>query len=59
MVLAFALATAAEVRAVGQIELIFSIIISIIFFKEKVQRTEIFGICMLIISILLVIYARM
>ena len=44
--LAFALATAAEVRAVGQIELIFSIIISIIFFKEKVQRTEIFGICM-------------
>ncbi len=57
--LAFALATAAEVRAVGQIELIFSIIISIIFFKEKVQRTEIFGICMLIISILLVIYARM
>ncbi len=56
--LAFALATAAEVRAVGQIELIFSIIISIIFFKEKVQRTEIFGICMLIFSILLVIYAR-
>jgi drug/metabolite transporter (DMT)-like permease len=56
--LAFALATAAEVRAVGQIELIFSIIISIIFFKEKVQRTETFGICMLIISILLVIYAR-
>ena len=56
--LAFALATAAEVRAVGQIELIFSIIISIIFFKEKVQRTEIFGICMLIMSILLVIYAR-
>ncbi len=56
--LAFALATAAEVRAVGQIELIFSIIISIIFFKEKVQRTEIFGICMLIVSILLVIYAR-
>ena len=56
--LAFALATAAEVRAVGQIELIFSIIISIIFFKEKVQRTEIFGIFMLIISILLVIYAR-
>ena len=56
--LAFALATAAEVRAVGQIELIFSIIKSIIFFKEKVQRTEIFGICMLIISILLVIYAR-
>ena len=57
--LAFALATAAEGRAVGQIELIFSIIISIIFFKEKVQRTEILGICMLINSILLVIYARM
>ena len=34
---AFGLTTAAEVRAVGQIELIFSILISIIFFREKIQ----------------------
>ena len=38
--LAFALATAAEVRAVGQIELIFSIIISIIFLKKKFKELK-------------------
>ena len=37
---AFGLTTAAEVRAVGQIELIFSILISIIFFREKIRKTE-------------------
>ena len=57
--LAFAMASASEVRAVGQIELIFSILISLIFFKEKIQRTEIFGITILIFSILLIIYAKL
>ena len=56
--LGFALATAAEVRAVGQVELIFSILISLIIFKEKIQKTEFFGILMLILSILLIIYAK-
>ena len=56
--LGFALATAAEVRAVGQVELIFSIMISLIIFKEKIQKTEFFGILMLILSILLIIYAK-
>ena len=52
---AFGLTTAAEVRAVGQIELIFSILISIIFFKEKIRKTELFGIILLGISILIII----
>ena len=53
---AFGLTTAAEVRAVGQIELIFSILISIIFFKEKIRKTELFGIILLGISILIIIF---
>ena len=52
---AFGLATAAEVRAVGQIELIFSILISMIFFKEKIKQTEFIGIMLLGTSILIII----
>lgn len=55
---AFGLTTAAEVRAVGQIELIFSILISIIFFREKIRKTELFGIILLGISILIIIFQK-
>ena len=55
---AFGLTTAAEVRAVGQIELIFSILISIIFFREKIKKTELFGIILLGISILIIIFQK-
>ena len=55
---AFGLTTAAEVRAVGQIELIFSILISIIFFREKIRKTELFGITLLGISILIIIFQK-
>ena len=55
---AFGLATAAEVRAVGQIELIFSILISIMIFKEKIKRTEFIGIMLLAISILIIIFEK-
>lgn len=57
--LAFGLATAAEVRAVGQIELIFSILISIMIFKEKIKRTETIGIILLGISILIIIFNKL
>ena len=53
--LAFGLATAAEVRAVGQIELIFSIFVSLLVFKEKIKRTELIGILLLGASILIII----
>jgi drug/metabolite transporter (DMT)-like permease len=52
---AFGLATAAEVRAVGQIELIFSIFVSLLVFKEKIKRTELIGILLLGSSILIII----
>ena len=52
---AFGLATAAEVRAVGQIELIFSILISMIVFREKIKNTEFIGIVLLGGSILIII----
>ena len=53
---AFGLTPAAEVRAVGQIELIFSILISVIFFKEKIKITEFTGIILLSLSILIIIF---
>ena len=52
---AFVLSTAAEVRAVGQIELIFSILISMIIFREKIKNTEFIGIALLGGSILIII----
>ena len=55
---AFALASVAEVRAVGQIELIFSILVSIIIFKEKIKRTELLGIIILALSIFVVIFSK-
>tara|TARA_B110000008_G_C16846840_1_gene515088 strand:- start:679 stop:1050 length:372 start_codon:yes stop_codon:yes gene_type:complete len=57
--LAFGLATAAEVRAVGQIELIFSILISILIFKEKIKRMEMIGIVLLGISIMIIIFNKL
>ena len=53
---AFGLTTAAEVRAVGQIELIFSILLSVLFFKEKIKKTELTGIILLGLSILIIIF---
>ncbi|MEP4197474.1 MAG: DMT family transporter [Aliishimia sp.] len=49
---AFTLQNAAYVKAVGQIEVIFSLIASILFFKEKVSRRELAGISLLGGSIL-------
>tara|TARA_A100001015_G_scaffold247011_1_gene283679 strand:- start:793 stop:1638 length:846 start_codon:yes stop_codon:yes gene_type:complete len=56
--IAFALASVAEVRAVGQIELIFSILISIVIFKEKIKKTELLGIIILGLSIFVVIFSK-
>jgi drug/metabolite transporter (DMT)-like permease len=49
---AFTLQTAAYVKAVGQIELIFSIMASVLFFKETVSGRELAGIGFLAASIL-------
>ena len=54
---AFTLQTAAYVKGLGQIELLFSLCISILFFQERVSRREVFGILFLGLSVLGVIFA--
>ena len=51
---AYLLKDSALVRAVGQIEFLFSILVSIYFFKEKLKKVEILGIFIICIGILLV-----
>ncbi|MEM1299187.1 MAG: EamA family transporter [Pseudomonadota bacterium] len=54
---AFTLQNAAYVRAVGQIELIFTFIASVFFFKETISRSEIAGILLILAAILLILLA--
>ena len=49
---AFTLQNAAYVFAVGQIEVIFSLMASVLFFREKVAAREVLGIGLLSLSIL-------
>ena len=49
---AFALQTAAYVKALGQVELILSLMASVLFFKEQITAREIAGMALLMISIL-------
>ena len=53
--MAYTLQNAAYVRALGQIELLFTFIGSYFFFKEKHSKTEIFGVALIILSILLLL----
>ncbi len=54
---AFTLENAAYVRAVGQIELVFTFIASVLVFKEKTTRLELFGIALILLAILVLILA--
>ncbi|MFY9211211.1 MAG: DMT family transporter [Aestuariivita sp.] len=49
---AFALQTPAYVKALGQVELILSLIASVLFFKETITAREIAGMALLVLSIL-------
>jgi drug/metabolite transporter (DMT)-like permease len=55
---AFTLENAAYVRAVGQIELIFTFIASIFFFKEKTNRLELLGILLIVSGILILVIGK-
>lgn len=55
---AFTLENAALVRAVGQIELVFTFVASALFFREKSTKLEVFGILLVIAGILLILYFR-
>ncbi len=49
---AFSLTDATYVRAVGQLEIVFSVAVSYMFYKEKITIIELFGIVFIFISIL-------
>ncbi|MEM7562913.1 MAG: EamA family transporter, partial [Pseudomonadota bacterium] len=48
-------ANASYVRALGQIELVFTFIATVFFFKESVSRLEVVGIALVIGGILLIL----
>jgi drug/metabolite transporter (DMT)-like permease len=50
--LAFALQNAAYVRSVGQIELVFTVLVSTLVFRERTTRRELAGITLLALSII-------
>nr|ADI23459.1 permeases of the drug/metabolite transporter (DMT) superfamily [uncultured nuHF1 cluster bacterium HF0770_35I22] len=52
---AFTVQNAAYVRALGQIELIFTFIASIVFFKEKTKINEFIGILLIAMSIIILL----
>lgn len=55
--LAFTLQNAAYVKALGQVELVLSLLASVLFFRETVTRREIGGMALLCVSILLLVLA--
>jgi drug/metabolite transporter (DMT)-like permease len=55
--IAFTLQNAAYVKALGQVELILSVIASTLFFREKITGREALGMAILVASILLLILA--
>jgi len=55
---AFTLQNATYVRALGQIELIFTFIATLLFFKEKVSRAEVAGIALICAAIIIILLAN-
>jgi drug/metabolite transporter (DMT)-like permease len=52
---AFSLNGVAPVRMVGQVEIVFSLMFSVWFFKERVTRTELIGAAAIILSVLILL----
>ena len=52
---AFTLQNATYVRALGQIELVFTFVATLLFFREKVSRAEVAGIVLITGAIILVL----
>ena len=50
---AFALQNASYVRAVGQVEVVFTLLISYLHFRERIQRLELVGICLTVAGVLM------
>ena len=52
---AFALQNAAYVRALGQVELLFTFAASVFVFREKVAKSEVIGVILIVAAILLIL----
>ena len=52
---AMSIQNVAYVRALGQIELVFTILMTLIYFKEKISFREIMGICFILIGITVIV----
>lgn len=52
---AFALQNAAYVRSVGQVELVFSLLASVLFFRERIRPAELAGIALIVVSIVMIV----
>jgi len=52
---AFTLQNAAYVRALGQIELVFTILASAVFFRERIKQLELVGIFFIVSGILILV----
>lgn len=55
---AFTLHNAAYVRALGQIELIFTFIASLYYFREKIAKAEVLGIALIVIAVILILLEK-
>ena len=55
---AFTLHNAAYVRALGQVELIFTFIASIFYFREKIAKAELLGIALIVIAVILILLEK-
>lgn len=54
---AMSMQSVAIVKTLGQIEILFSLLISIFFFKEKLAKTEHIGLILVVIAVMFVIWA--
>lgn len=55
---AFTLHNAAYVRALGQVELIFTFIASFYYFREKIAKAEVLGIALIAIAVILILLEK-
>ena len=54
---AMSMQSVAIVKTLGQIEVLFSLLISAYFFKEKLARSDHWGLCLVVIAAIMVIWA--
>jgi drug/metabolite transporter (DMT)-like permease len=55
---AFAIAPVALVRALGQIEIVFTLLFSRFYLRESLKRSEIFGLALVVVSVLMILLSR-